>query len=226
MLSIDSERANHASCMTASEKREPRFPHLRRNLLLSTSEAGAYGAMVGMGETYLPAFALALGMGEVTAGIVASAPMLVGGVLQSISPWAIARLGSYKLWIVASAALQGLSLLPLVIAAAIGSLSPTALLLIASLYWAGGLAAGPAWNTWIGHLVPTKVRSRFFAKRTRVSQLLTLSGFLSGGLLLKLATDDWVLAAFGAIFAVACISRCVSVVLLSPIMNPPKLATW
>lgn len=208
------ERGTPASSMPVSSPRERRFPQLRRNLVFSTSEAGAYGAMVGMGETYLPAFALALGMGEVTAGIVASVPMLLGGILQSISPWAIARLGSYKLWIVMSAALQGLSLLPLVIAAFIGNLSPLALLLIASLYWAGGLAAGPAWNTWIGHLIPTGVRSRFFAKRTRVSQLLTLCGFLAGGVLLQLASDTWVLGAFALIFGIACVCRCISVGLL------------
>ena len=203
-----------SAAMPAVSSREPRFPKLRRNLALSSSEAGAYGAMVGMGETYLPAFALALGMGEVTAGIVASAPMLVGGVLQSISPWAITRLGSYKTWIVFSAAVQGLSLIPLVIAAWLGALSPTALLVIASLYWAGGLAAGPAWNTWIGHLVPTGVRSRFFAHRTRVSQLLTVSGFLAGGALLQWASGAWVLHAFAAIFGIACICRFVSVGLL------------
>ena len=193
---------------------EPRYPHLRCNLLLSTSEAGAYGAMVGMGETFLPAFALALGMGEVTSGIVASVPMLFGGMLQMVSPWAITRLGSYKSWIVLSAALQGLSLLPLVLAAWWGSLSPAALLMIASIYWAGGLAAGPAWNTWIGYLVPTAVRSRFFAKRTRVSQLMTLSGFLAGGALLEYSSQQWVLAAFAIIFAVACLCRCLSVLLL------------
>lgn len=198
----------------ATHVREPRYPHLRRNLLLSTSEAGAYGAMVGMGETYLPAFALALGMGEVTSGIVASAPMLVGGLLQTVSPWAIARLGSYKSWIVCSAAVQGLSLVPLVIAAYFGSLSPAALLLIASLYWAGGLAAGPAWNAWIGHLVPAGVRFRFFAKRTRVAQLLTLSGFVIGGVLLQFASGSWVLEAFAIIFAVACVFRFASVGLL------------
>ena len=214
MPSIAPERGISALPMPAASSREPRFPKLRRNLALSTSEAGAYGAMVGMGETYLPAFALALGMGEVTAGIIASAPMLVGGVLQSISPWAITRLGSYKTWIVFSAALQGASLIPLVVAACCGSISPAALLVVASLYWAGGLAAGPAWNTWIGHLVPTSVRSRFFAQRTRVSQLLTVSGFLAGGALLQWATGDWILFAFAAIFGVACLCRLVSAVLL------------
>ncbi len=100
-----------SSSSMPSTEREQRYPHLRRNLALSTGEAGAYGAMVGMGETYFPAFALALGMGEVTAGIVASAPMMVGGILQLVSPWAIARVGSYKNWIIVSAALQGLSLI-------------------------------------------------------------------------------------------------------------------
>ena len=80
------------------------------------------------------------------------------------------------------------------------------------------MAAGPAWNTWIGHLVPTGVRSRFFANRTRVSQLLTLSGFLAGGGLLHLAGvggDHWILTAFAAIFGVACVCRFASVMLLA-----------
>lgn len=218
MPPIAIERELNAPSLTTplSTKRvqEPRFPSLRRNLLLSTSEAGAYGAMVGMGETYLPAFALALGMGEVTAGIVASAPLLVGGVLQTVSPFAIRRLGSYKTWIILSAALQGASLIPLMIAACLGSLSPIALLFIASLYWAGGLAAGPAWNTWIGHLVPTTVRSRFFAKRSRISQLLTLCGFLAGGTILQWCGDQSVLIAFAIIFGVGCVFRMLSVILL------------
>ncbi len=104
----------------------------------------------------------------------------------------------------------------MVAAAWVGSLSPLALLVIASVYWMGGLAAGPAWNTWIGHLIPVPVRSRFFAKRTRISQLLTLSGFLLGGGLLHLAGQgsSWILTAFAAIFAIACACRLASVLLL------------
>ncbi len=33
-----------------------------------------------------------------------------------------------------------------------------------------GLATGPAWNTWIGTIVPRSVRARFFSRRSRVSQ--------------------------------------------------------
>ena len=41
-------------------------------------DAAAYSVMVGCGETYLPAFALALGLGPIVAGMVASVPLLVG----------------------------------------------------------------------------------------------------------------------------------------------------
>jgi MFS family permease len=194
--------------------REPKWPALRRNLAASTGEGAAYGAMVGMGETYLPAFALALGMGEVTAGLVASVPLLIGGLLQMATPAAIRWMGSFKRWIACSAAIQALSLMPLVLAAVAGKLSPAALLLIASVYWAGGLAAGPAWSTWIGYLVPSPVRSRFFAKRTRISQLLTLGGFLAGGLLLQWSQHESVLLAFAVIFGLACLCRLISAGLL------------
>lgn len=195
--------------------REPKWPKLRWNLAVSTSEAGAYGAMVGLGETYMPAFALALGMGEVTAGLVVSIPLLLGGILQTISLKAIPWIGSYKRWIVLSAAVQCISLIPLVIAALVGTLSPLALFFVASIYWAGGLAAGPAWNTWIGHIVPRTLRSRFFAHRTRWSQILTFCGFLGGGCLLQWTDEQHVLVAFGAIFGVACASRLLSVILLA-----------
>ncbi len=195
--------------------KEPRWPGLRRNLALSTTEASAYGAMVGLGETYLPAFALAMGMGEVTAGLVASVPLLVGGVLQTISPKAIQWIGSYRRWIILTAAIQCASLVPLVLSALRGSISPLGLFLIASVYWFGGLAVGPAWNTWIGYIVPSSIRSRFFAYRIRWAQLLTFSGFIVGGVLLQTSSTEHLLSAFAAIFAIACGCRLFSTILLA-----------
>ncbi|MFM8326416.1 MAG: hypothetical protein ACKN9U_16270, partial [Pirellulaceae bacterium] len=68
---------------------------LRANLARSAADGGFFGLMVGLGETYIPAFALAIGMGEVVSGWIVSIPILLGGLLQTISPWAIRRLGSY-----------------------------------------------------------------------------------------------------------------------------------
>jgi hypothetical protein len=93
---------------------------LRKNLRNSVSDGAAFCIMVGIGETYFPAFVLALGMGEIASGLVASIPLLVGAILQMISPVAVARLGSNRRWVVTSASLQAASFLPLIIAAVMG----------------------------------------------------------------------------------------------------------
>src|SRR5258708_17664221 len=76
--------------------RRSRRRSLRKNLRNSVSDGAAFSMMVGIGETYFPAFVLALGMGEIAAGLVASIPLLVGAVLQMISPAAVVRLGSNR----------------------------------------------------------------------------------------------------------------------------------
>ena len=120
---------------------------------LSIGEGSAYGVMVGVGETYLQAFVLAVGMGQVFAALIATVPQLTGSVLQLISPYAIRKIGSHRAWVVLCAGLQSLCFLPLILAALAGSISQTAVMFVASLYWATSLGTGPAWNTWQGTII-------------------------------------------------------------------------
>ncbi len=192
-----------------------RFKTLKNNLRCSVGDGGCWGAMVGLGESYIPAFALAAGLGEVTAGWIASLPILAGGLLQTLSLRAIPLVGSYQRWIAISCTIQGLAFFPLVIAAATGFVSAPLLFFLASLYWGGGLAAGPAWNTWMGQIVPSTLRSSFFARRSRTNQLCTLSGFLLGGLILhSCKNDSQSLIGFAILFLLAGLFRLVSVLLL------------
>ena len=66
--------------------------------------------MVGIGETYLPAFALAAGMGEIASGLVATVPLLIGSMLQLAAPWALLRCGSFRRWIVPLRGAAGIDL--------------------------------------------------------------------------------------------------------------------
>lgn len=189
---------------------------LRRNMVASTSDAAAYGVMVGIGETFLPAFALAIGLGEVTAGIVGSVPLMAGGLLQLISLWALSKGFSQKWWVVLAAGLQSLAFIPLIWVAWKGSVSGPLLLAIASFYWAAGLASGPAWNGWIERVIPKQMRANYFAKRTRATQLATMLGFVAGGLLLQFGRQGgWLLLAFAGLFAIAFIARIISAVMLA-----------
>src|SRR4029453_11863348 len=125
---------------------------LRRNLRRIYSDAIAFSVMVGAGETYLAAFVLALGMGELATGLVASIPMLAGAFLQLISPAAVRKLGSHRRWVVLCAIAQASSFIPLTAAALYGRIHVAAVFAIAALYWGAGMATGPAWSTWAGTL--------------------------------------------------------------------------
>lgn len=171
----------------------------------------AFSVMVGTGESYLPAFALALGLGDVTAGLVATLPMLAGAVLQLISPLAVAHVGSHRRWVVACAALQAASFLPLLVGALVGSLPAGWLFFTASLYWGAGMATGPAWNTWVGTIVPERMRARFFASRARWSHVALVLALGSAGWLLQAGADRGEgVRIFGVVFAVAMLSRGIS----------------
>ncbi len=191
-------------------------PEVRRDLQCILGDGLAFSVMVGCGESYFSAFALALGFGDVSAGLVATLPMLVGAVLQLISPSAIAWLGSNRRWVVGCASVQAASFLPLVSGAASGFVSQPMLFFVASIYWGAGMATGPAWNTWVASLVPERLRARFFATRARLGQIALVSGLMAAGWLLESSSQHGsTLAVFAAIFAVASLARWVSAWFLS-----------
>jgi MFS family permease len=207
---------------------------LRRNLRAIMGDGASFSVMVGIGETYVPAFVLALGLGEVAAGLVATVPLLIGSLLQTVSPWGMRRLGTYRRWVVSCATCQALSLVAMSLIAWNSSWSGWWIFVAASLYWAAGLATGPAWSTWVEHLVPRSVRSSFFASRVRISQICTLVGLMAGGLLLRSGgTGDALRGMFAITFAAAAFARLLSAYLLSrqsetkptwPTGNPMKFA--
>jgi len=164
--------------------------------------------MVGIGENYLPAFVLAIGASQLASGLVATIPLIVGAVLQLASPYLVRCLCSYRRWVVLCAVVQALAFLPLLAGAALGSMPVLLVFALASVYWATGLAGGPAWNAWVDTLVPERLRARYFARRTRISQLGIVGGFVIGGLTLQLASPtDQRVTAFALLFLVAAISR-------------------
>ena len=194
---------------------------LRHGWWVSTADAAAYSLMVGFGETYIPAFALALGLGPVAAGLTATVPVLVGAVLQLVTPFAVARIGTNRGWVVACTTVQSLSFVPLVWWAIRGRAELWELLLAASIYWSAGMAGSPAWNSWIATLVPARMRTGFFANRNRLCQFGIFLGFVLGGLILQVAEyRAATLSGFAAVFAFAGVARLVSTAFLAACREP------
>jgi MFS family permease len=177
--------------------------------------------MVGVGESYLPAFVLVLSGSQLASGLVATVPLILGAVLQLVSPAAVRRLGSYRRWVVLCALLQAASFVPLLAAALLGAMPLMLVFALVSLYWGAGLAAGPAWNAWVDTLVPQRLRARYFARRTRVGQWGLLAGFVVGGVTLQLGTKvARPTAAFAVLFCLAAVSRLASARLLDGQREP------
>ncbi|MAO25075.1 MAG: MFS transporter [Phycisphaerae bacterium] len=188
---------------------------IRRDLRYSTRDAMLFSVMVGCGEAYFVAFALAMGMGEALAGLLGSVPLLAGALLQLIGPWAVSRLGSHKRWVVLTAGLQGLSFLPMIIAALMGRMPAWLMFVSVGIYWALNLGGGPAWNTWIGTIVPGPVRAKYFASRSRRAQFMLMVSLIGAGLLLYIGKrhfdgegqGDAYLKVFAGLFAIAGLAR-------------------
>jgi MFS family permease len=186
----------------------------------SIGDAASYSVMVGIGETYLAAFALALGTGETFAGLIATLPMLAGASIQLATPWALRRFHSYRTWTMVCAIVQATALSAAALAVWFQGFSITAaaawVFVAASAYWAASQAAGPAWNTWIEEIIPKRTRANFFACRARISQMCVLLGFAAGGIALHLGhANGWELSAFIGIFVVGAVCRFVSAGFLS-----------
>jgi MFS family permease len=172
--------------------------------------------MVGVGESYLSAFVLALGLGEVASGLVTTIPLLAGGAIQLVTPLGVRRLGSRRRWAVLCAALQAASFLPLAVGALAGSLPPWVIFTGATLYWAAGMAVGPAWNAWVEWLVPRSIRTGYFARRTSATQLALVFGLVLGGVVLHRASQSGnALGGFALLFGGAALCRFLSARLLA-----------
>lgn len=196
----------------------------RRDLGFIFKDGIFFSLMVGMGETYLPAFVLAVGLGEVLAGWVATVPLLVGALVQLISPWGVGWVRSFRRWVVLCALLQSLSFIPLVIGAVRGWIGAIPVLIIASLYWAAGLGTSAAWNTWVEKLVPASLRPSFFGHRSRWAHTFVFVGLAAGGMLLEWGKDlGKGTTVFAILFLCAAIFRLISAFCLAQHSEPPGI---
>jgi MFS family permease len=193
----------------------------RRDLRTVHAEGVTFSVMVGVGESYLAAFVLALGHGEILSGLVATVPLVVGGIIQLITPWGIFRLGSRRRWAVLCAVGQAVSFLPLIAGAWLGRMPAWLIFVAATVYWAWGMAIGPAWNVWVERLVPRRIRTRYFARRTAGAHLGVLAGLVAGGILLdRFAGGGRPALGFAVLFVLAAAARGLSGLMLAATSEP------
>lgn len=157
------------------------------SLSASIRDGVSYAVMMGGAETYIGAFGIFLKATTLQVGILASLPQLFGAVMQWVSALKMDRIRSRRKVVIAGAAAQALSLMPMALLPFLfgsGNLSVLCLIMLALVYYGGNGATVPVWNSLIGDLVAPSIRGRFFGHRNMLTGMATfISLVLAGGLL-------------------------------------------
>jgi len=199
-----------------------------RGLRLSVYDACAYAVMMGVGESYLTAFAISIGASATEIGYLATTPLLVGSLLQLVSPAAIQRVGSRRRLVVWAAALQGAVYLPLAYLAyraeTVTAASPVWILIaLAIVYQSALLFLAPAWQSWMGDLLGRGDKGHYLGRRNLTSGAVQFVVFLATGALLNVsaAQGRGRTGAFALMFMIAFLARGVSIMFLRRQYEPP-----
>ncbi len=175
-------------------------------------------------STYSIPFALLLGVNSAGIGILSAMPKLAGTLVQPAVGPIIKKLGGRKRMCVATSALSRLLLLVLVLLPFVfgpifpdGQLAILVLIIILSLHQLFASSSITAWASWIGNIVPEKMRGKFFGRR---GAYVGAAGFLTtllGGLILGSFTG---FTGFSIIFALAVASGIAGTLYLSRMPDP------
>ncbi len=183
---------------------------VKKALRYSSAEAMAYGAFVGFGDHYITAFAVALQANSLQIGILCSVPGFLASVAQIWDVELTRLLKSRKAVVLTFALLQGLMVLPmLLLATGLRGNPAWWLIFFATLYSIFGALISPAWGSLMADVVPDHLRGRYFAIRGKLSTIVTIFTFLSGGIFLNLLVQR-ALWGFALLFGVAFLSRLIS----------------
>ena len=201
-----------------------RDPQTEKSLRHSLKDATAFAVMIGIGETYLSAFALFLRASMPQIGLLASLPPLLASLVQLFSAWLGRRTGHRKVIVLTGATVQALAWLPLIsLPILFHDHAVPILIACVVLYQCGAHLSTPQWGSLMGDIVPVRRRGRFFARRTRIVSLVTFISLIAGGLALQYSTGrESTLQGFVFLFAVAMVARLVSVYHLSKMHDPPR----
>ncbi|MCB1215289.1 MAG: MFS transporter, partial [Deltaproteobacteria bacterium] len=198
-------------------------PAFSRSLNYSIYDGSAHAVMLGMGETYLVTFAIALGFSNFYIGLLASLPMLCAAFAQVLVIDRLIKVTSRRAFILRLALFQAVLWLPIFILPT-NFRSPWILICLAVLYYSSSHLIAPLWNSWMGDLVSSKIRGAYFGKRNQYRTIVEMVAFLLAGFILHYVTDQGALWSFGIIFTVAFVARLVSAWFLAKMEEPPYQA--
>jgi MFS family permease len=171
----------------------------------------------GLGEAYLGAFALLLGAGGLSLGLVATLPTASTALAQVLARRARAGMGTARTLVARAWSAQAIGYAALGLCAlAAYPRSIVYLCAVAFLAWGLGGIAVPAWTTLVSAVVPRGRLGWFFGQRGALQQIGVVTAILGGGSFLSLMTAKGEEPlGFALLFLVAGLARAAGTALLA-----------
>lgn len=204
------------------EKEEKKHAKTRK---LSILEGGIYSLTEGFGLKNITPYALALGAKNSHIGFLGSVPSFIGTLSQLISIRLMNKF-TRKQIILAGAILQAIMFIPIMLLGyfyfikGIKSVQiPLLLIIFYTFLVTAGSFISPVWNSLMKDNV-TNNQGRYFGRRVRFCDLISLISMITGGILLDYAKMHNVYFGFLIAFSIAFTARIASSVLLSKMYEP------
>ena len=190
--------------MSNKEKRQTSL--IRSSLKTSTIEGSWWAVMYGMVETYFGAFFEVLKYTSFEISILTTFPIFIGALAQNLSNKIYHYLQSRKTFLVILKLLQSL-LIPLIFMIGQWLNNFFIFLFFICIYFIIALSQMSPWTSWMGYLVPGRIRGRYFGNRSQIIRIATLvSSLLAGAILHSFEKTD-PLTGFGIIFFIGLIAN-------------------
>ena len=192
---------------------------IKSSLRISTVEGSWWAVMYGMVETYFGAFFEYLKYTSYEISILSTLPIFIGAVLQNLTGWFYDILRSRKTLLIILKCIQTITI-PLILFA--GYLSGNYFLLLAfiCLYYALAMSQMSPWTSWMGYLVPGRLRGRYFGNRSQVVRIFMLISSLLAGAILNSYEESNTFNGFIIIFSLGMVANFGSIYYLNRQYEP------
>mgnify|MGYP001411771301 CR=1 FL=1 len=205
--------------MKSIKKRETK--KIRSSLKISTIEGSWWAVMYGTVETYFGAFFEYLKYSSYEISILMTFPIFFGAIFQNLANKLYNLFKSRKILLMTLKLVQSITI-PIIFYIGYSSGSYYILLIFICFYFAIALAQMSPWTSWMGYLVPGRLRGRYFGTRSQIVRIFMLISSLIAGAILNAYNDSDPIIGFGIIFFIGVVANSGSIIYLKKQFEPPS----
>ena len=190
--------------MSNKNKRQTKI--IRSSLRISTIEGSWWAVMYGSVESYLGAFFEILKYSSFQISVLTTLPFFIGSLFQNYVNNFYHFFKSRKILVVSLKILQSFLILTIyLIGVKINNFY--LFLFVICIYFVIAISQLSPWTSWMGYLVPSRLRGRYFGSRSQIIRIFMLVSSLFAGVVLNSFNNTNPLVGFGIIFSIGIIAN-------------------